>query len=85
MQRYIRFVVPLVVVAVFVAALWLLYPVGALVAARAPWASFRALLWGPVYLAWRAWVGLRASLSRAQAEWVRTQRREEILGKPDER
>ena len=68
---------------VAVVALWLLFPVGALVAARAPWASFRALLWGPVYLAWRAWVGLRASLGRVQAEWVRTRRREEMQGKPD--
>jgi len=63
-----------------VSALWILFPIAALLAARAPWASFRALLWGPIYLVWRVWIGLRARLGRSKGEWVRTRRREEAQG-----
>ena len=67
-----------------VGILWILFPVAALLAAKAPWASFRALLWGPVYLVWRVWIGLRARLGRAKGEWVRTRRREEAQGRTGE-
>jgi cellulose synthase/poly-beta-1,6-N-acetylglucosamine synthase-like glycosyltransferase len=53
------------------------YPFLGLLAERAPWSSFRALLYGPVYAFWRVWVGLRVQLRRGQIPWVRTRRVEE--------
>jgi cellulose synthase/poly-beta-1,6-N-acetylglucosamine synthase-like glycosyltransferase len=53
------------------------YPFLGLLAERAPWSSFRALLYGPVYVFWRVWVGLRVQLRRGQIPWIRTRRAEE--------
>jgi hypothetical protein len=39
---------------------------------------YQALLYGPFYLVWRLWAGLRARLKGKNVRWIRTQRREEI-------
>jgi len=50
----------------------LLYPVLGLLAEQAPLSDFLALAYGPVYVAWRAWIGLKAQLLRDKVPWVRT-------------
>lgn len=59
-------------------AAWALYPVVGLIIDRAPVWAFRALLLGPVYLAWRLWISILVRLRGDRIAWVRTRRREEI-------
>lgn len=58
-------------------ALWALFPFGGLVIDRAPAWMFKAMLYAPVYAAWRILQALRVAFKRGQIEWVRTRRREE--------
>jgi cytochrome c-type biogenesis protein CcmH/NrfF len=37
-----------------------------------------ALLYSPLYLGWRLWLGPKANLTVERVRWVRTRRREEI-------
>ena len=53
------------------------YPFLGLLAERAPWQSFRALIYGPAYAAWRVWLGLMVRLRRGRVPWIRTRRAEE--------
>lgn len=55
----------------------LLYPFFGLMAERAPGKSYLALIYGPVYMAWRVWLGLVVRLRRGQVPWIRTRRAEE--------
>jgi cellulose synthase/poly-beta-1,6-N-acetylglucosamine synthase-like glycosyltransferase len=59
--------------------LWVAFPFLALLAEGAPPSAYRALIYAPAYLVWRAWVGLMVWLKRGRVEWVRTKRREETL------
>jgi cellulose synthase/poly-beta-1,6-N-acetylglucosamine synthase-like glycosyltransferase len=63
-------------------AAWAAYPFAGLLADRAPLWAFRALLLGPVYLAWRLWIALQVRLRGNRIAWVRTRRREEMEGRP---
>ena len=54
-----------------------LYPFVGMLAERAPWRSFRSLAVGPVYAAWRVWLGLRVRLQPHRVTWIRTPRSEE--------
>jgi cellulose synthase/poly-beta-1,6-N-acetylglucosamine synthase-like glycosyltransferase len=54
-----------------------LLPFWGLLAERAPWYSFRALIYGPAYAAWRLWLGLLVRLRRGRVPWIRTRRAEE--------
>jgi cellulose synthase/poly-beta-1,6-N-acetylglucosamine synthase-like glycosyltransferase len=65
------------VTAAVLAALVCVYPFLGLLVERAPWHCYRALLFGPAYVAWRVWVGLLARLRPGQVRWVRTPRAEE--------
>jgi cellulose synthase/poly-beta-1,6-N-acetylglucosamine synthase-like glycosyltransferase len=67
---------PLPVSLAFVLA-WALFPALGLWAAGAPAADYRALLYAPVYLLWRLWIGLSAWVQGDRVRWVRTGRREE--------
>jgi cellulose synthase/poly-beta-1,6-N-acetylglucosamine synthase-like glycosyltransferase len=60
------------------AAAWIVFPFLGLWVDRAPPAVYRALLYSPLYLTWRLWVGLKANLKRERVQWVRTRRREEV-------
>lgn len=62
----------LLVPGLFLAGAALLYPVVGLLVEQAPLADFRALAHGPLYAAWRVWIGLRAQLLRDKVPWVRT-------------
>jgi cellulose synthase/poly-beta-1,6-N-acetylglucosamine synthase-like glycosyltransferase len=57
---------------------WMLFPLLGLRATDAPRCVYQALLYGPFYLVWRLWAGLRARLMGKNVRWIRTQRREEI-------
>lgn len=59
---------------------WILYPVLGLLLDRAPVSLYMALLYGPVYLAWRLWLTVLTRILGKRIQWVRTQRREEIPG-----
>lgn len=56
---------------------WLAYPALGLIIDRAPWSMFKAILYGPIFLVWRLWLGLLTRLLGSRIQWVRTQRREE--------
>lgn len=51
-----------------------LFPALGLLAARAPARSFRALLVGPAYVAWRVWLAVWSRLGYRRLTWVRTRR-----------
>ncbi len=53
------------------------YPFWGLLAERAPWRSFCALIYGPIYAAWRVWLGLVVRARRGRVPWIRTRRAEE--------
>lgn len=69
---------------VALAAAWIVFPFVGLWADRAPTSVYRALLYGPFYLAWRLWVGARANLRGKRVRWVRTRRHEEVERHPSE-
>jgi hypothetical protein len=50
------------------------FPFAGLAATGAPRAAYRALLAGPVYILWRAWISLRVRLRPRSIAWVRTRR-----------
>jgi 1,2-diacylglycerol 3-beta-glucosyltransferase len=52
------------------------YSLAALVLARAPVSVYRALLYAPVFVAWKCWLYVRVLLGLDRAGWVRTARRE---------
>jgi peptidoglycan/LPS O-acetylase OafA/YrhL len=62
---------------VVVVLAWVLLPLVGLALDRAPRILFKAYLFGPLYLAWRVWIGALTFLRRKRIEWVRTPRREE--------
>lgn len=53
--------------------LCLAYPFLGLLLAGAPGRSYRALLCGPVFVAWRAWAALKLRIVKPDIAWVRTQ------------
>jgi hypothetical protein len=55
-------------------ALAVLFPVAGLAAARAPARCYRALLAGPVYVAWRLLLVIRSRIGYRRVSWVRTRR-----------
>jgi cellulose synthase/poly-beta-1,6-N-acetylglucosamine synthase-like glycosyltransferase len=55
----------------------LLYPMLGLVLEGAPKRAYLAMLIGPVFVAWRAWLTLQTRLTQSDAAWVRTPRRSE--------
>jgi 1,2-diacylglycerol 3-beta-glucosyltransferase len=57
---------------------WLGYPLAGLIVDHAPPWAYRALLLGPVYLAWRLWISALVRVRGGRIGWVRTPRREEI-------
>lgn len=59
---------------------WVAYPVAGLLADRAPAWAFKALVLGPLYLAWRLWIGFQVRFRGNRITWVRTRRREEMGG-----
>lgn len=61
----------------FLVVMAALYPVLGLLAERAPWQSFLALIYGPIYALWRVWLGLTVRVRRGQVSWIRTRRAEE--------
>ena len=67
----------LLVLSLSLAGAALAYPVVGLLAERAPWSGFRALIYGPFYVAWRVWVGLKAQLLRDRVPWIRTEHTKE--------
>ena len=56
------------------------FPFLGLAAEHAPWHTFRALLYGPAYAAWRVWIGVKVQMRRGNVLWVRTRRTEEDTG-----
>jgi len=64
-------------VSAFLAVVAFAYPFWGLLAERAPWQSFRALIYGPAYAAWRVWLGLMVRVRRGRVPWIRTRRAEE--------
>lgn len=58
--------------------LWMLFPVIGLMIARAPARSYKALLLGPGYVAWRLFVAGKARFTADRIEWVRTKRSSEL-------
>jgi cellulose synthase/poly-beta-1,6-N-acetylglucosamine synthase-like glycosyltransferase len=61
-----------------IAVAWIVFPFLGLWADGAPASAYRALLYSPVYLLWRLWIGFQAAIRREGIQWVRTQRREEV-------
>jgi cellulose synthase/poly-beta-1,6-N-acetylglucosamine synthase-like glycosyltransferase len=60
------------------AVAWIAVPFLGLQIAGAPRSVYRALLFSPLYLVWRLWIGLKANLRAERVQWVRTRRREEV-------
>jgi hypothetical protein len=54
-----------------------LFPILGLLAERAPWHTFRSLLFGPAYALWRVWLGLTVRMRNGNVPWIRTRRAEE--------
>jgi cellulose synthase/poly-beta-1,6-N-acetylglucosamine synthase-like glycosyltransferase len=50
------------------------FPFVGLAATGAPRAAYRALLAGPVYILWRAWISVRVRLRPRSIAWIRTRR-----------
>jgi len=61
-----------------IALMWVLFPWLCLWVARAPASSFRALIYGPLYMVWRVALGFAVRVRLVHAQWVRTRRQEEI-------
>jgi 1,2-diacylglycerol 3-beta-glucosyltransferase len=61
----------------FASIAWIMFPFAGLIIERAPGWAYQAMIYAPVYVAWRITQGLRVVLKRGQVEWVRTRRREE--------
>jgi len=61
-----------------ITVLWVFFPFLGLLIDGAPASAYSALLYGPFYLLWRTWIGVKVKLKRGRIEWVRTKRREEI-------
>jgi cellulose synthase/poly-beta-1,6-N-acetylglucosamine synthase-like glycosyltransferase len=57
---------------------WALLPFLGLWADRAPASAYRALLYGPLYLLWRLWIGFQARIQGRRVRWIRTKRCEEV-------
>lgn len=51
-----------------------LFPVAGLTVADASVRSYVAVLAGPFYVVWRAWIGVAAKLRQGRVAWVRTRR-----------
>lgn len=56
---------------------WVIFPFLGLWLDKAPVAAFQSLLYSPIYLIWRLWLGFRARILRGRVQWVRTRRHEE--------
>jgi cellulose synthase/poly-beta-1,6-N-acetylglucosamine synthase-like glycosyltransferase len=54
-----------------------LLPFFGLLAERARWYSYRALVYGPAYAAWRICLGLLVRLRGGRVPWIRTRRAQE--------
>ncbi len=67
--------------ALLMAAAWVAFPFVGLAIDKAPLSLYKALLYSPLYVAWRLWTGLRARLLGKHVRWVRTPRREELSGR----
>jgi hypothetical protein len=60
------------------AAAAFVYPFVGLLAERAPLRSLVvALIYGPVYAAWRVWLALVVRSRQGKVQWIRTRRAEE--------
>lgn len=68
----------LVVASAVLALLAFLYPFAGLLATRAPARAYRAMLTGPIYVLWRAWISLRVRLRPQGIAWVRTRRNDDV-------
>jgi cellulose synthase/poly-beta-1,6-N-acetylglucosamine synthase-like glycosyltransferase len=53
------------------------FPFIGLATEGAPASTYRALLYGPAYVLWRFWIGVKATSRRGNVQWVRTRRAEE--------
>ena len=56
---------------------WILLPIIALAATKAPGWYYRAFLYAPIYLVWRLGQSISVILKGGNVPWVRTKRREE--------
>lgn len=72
----LRLAFPLAISAGAVVA-WGLFPFLGLLVDRAPVSAFLALLYAPLYVLWRLWIGLLARIRGRRVRWVRTRRHEE--------
>jgi cellulose synthase/poly-beta-1,6-N-acetylglucosamine synthase-like glycosyltransferase len=64
---------------VFLAATAFVYPFIGLLAERAPLRNLAiALIYGPVYAAWRVWLVLVVRSRQGRVQWIRTRRAEEM-------
>jgi cellulose synthase/poly-beta-1,6-N-acetylglucosamine synthase-like glycosyltransferase len=57
---------------------WALLPFLGLWADRAPASAYRALLYSPLYLIWRLWIGFQARIRGRRVRWIRTRRCQDI-------
>jgi cellulose synthase/poly-beta-1,6-N-acetylglucosamine synthase-like glycosyltransferase len=62
---------------IILAAAAFVFPLLGLLAERAPWHCYRAMLLGPAYVAWRVWLGLAVRIRGGRVPWTRTRRAEE--------
>jgi cellulose synthase/poly-beta-1,6-N-acetylglucosamine synthase-like glycosyltransferase len=53
------------------------FPFLGLLLEKAPKHNYKALIYGPAYVVWRVWLGLKVRLQRGQVPWIRTRRAEE--------
>lgn len=63
---------------VIIVGTWMLFPFLGLWVDGAPLSAYQSLLYGPVYLFWRLWLGCQARIRGRQIQWIRTRRHEEI-------
>jgi cellulose synthase/poly-beta-1,6-N-acetylglucosamine synthase-like glycosyltransferase len=52
----------------------ILYTLAGLWLTRVPWRVYQALLYAPLFIAWKVWIYLRVSLGLDQKGWIRTAR-----------
>jgi cellulose synthase/poly-beta-1,6-N-acetylglucosamine synthase-like glycosyltransferase len=63
----------------FIAVLWLVYPLFGLALEKAPGNAYLAILTGPFFILWRTGLNIRARLFPNKIKWIRTQHHNQHL------